>query len=67
MSKKKYASQRHIKYWDKSDEFTTTQVVIGDYILMIMTREHPNYLIEIHDRVMANNLREIFKAIWKMV
>lgn len=67
MPKKKYASQRHIKFWSDSTEFTTTQVVIGDYILMIMTREHPHYLIEIHDRVMANNLREMFKAIWKMV
>lgn len=67
MSRKSYARQRHIKYWSESAEFSATHVVVGEYILMIMTREHPHYLIEIHDRVMADNLREMFKAIWEMI
>jgi sugar-specific transcriptional regulator TrmB len=67
MSRKVYATKRHIKYWKESTEFTSTQVVVGDYVLMIMTCEHPHSMIEIHDRVMATNLREFFKSVWKMV
>jgi DNA-binding MarR family transcriptional regulator len=67
MSQKAYARQRHIKYWSGSAEFSATHVVVGEYILMIMTRERPHYCIEIHDRVMADNLREMFKAIWEMI
>ncbi len=65
MSKKSYSAQRHIKYLEGNSEFTATHVVVGDYILMIMTRERPHYLIEIHDRVMAENVRELFKRMWK--
>ncbi len=67
MSKKTYKNQRKTKYWKESFGFTATHVVVGDYILMIMTRERPHYLIEIHDRVMADNLRNLFKAIWKII
>ena len=67
MSKKAYARQRSIKYWSGSTEFSATHVVVGEYILMIMTRDHPHYLIEIHDQVMADNLREMFKAVWRMI
>jgi len=67
MGQKAYAHQRHVKYWSESTEFSATHVVVGEYVLMIMTREHPHYLIEIHDRVMADNLREMFKTMWKMI
>ncbi len=67
MSKKGYASQRNIKYWKDTSEFTATHVVVGDYVLMIMTREHPNYLIEIYDKTMAQNVRNLFKSMWKLV
>jgi sugar-specific transcriptional regulator TrmB len=65
MSKKSYSPQRHIKFLEENSEFTATHVVVGDYILMIMTREHPHYLIEIHDRVIAENIRQLFKNMWK--
>lgn len=67
MSKKPYKYQRNVKYWKDSSDFTATHVVAGDYILMIMTKERPHYLIEIHDRTMADNLRKLFKAVWKLV
>jgi predicted transcriptional regulator len=67
MSKKKYAPQRHIKYWAGGAEFSATHVVIGNYVLMILTREHPHYLVEIHDATMADNIRNLYKAIWKLV
>ncbi|MEK7149229.1 MAG: helix-turn-helix domain-containing protein [Patescibacteria group bacterium] len=67
MSKKAYAPQRHIKYWGGGSEFTATHVIIGEYVLMIMTREHPHYLIEIHDKAMAQNSRHLFKSIWNLI
>jgi predicted DNA-binding transcriptional regulator len=64
MARKSYSGQRHIKYLEDSSEFTATHVVVGDYILFIMTRERPHYLIEIYDRVMAENMRQLFKRMW---
>ncbi len=58
-------ARRQIKFWD-SDEFTGSLWIVGDYIVMIMTHEHPFYLIEIHDQVLARNMREVFKKLWKV-
>jgi len=57
-------SKRQIKYWNKSGEFTASVWVHGDYLLMVMTRQHPFYLVEIHDALLAKNMRELFKGIW---
>ncbi len=64
MVTKPYSVQRHVKYIEENSEFTATHVVIGDYILMIMTNEKPHYLIEIHDTLMAENVRAVFKRMW---
>ncbi len=65
MTRKTYAHQRNIIYWDGSKDFTATHVVVGDYVLMIVTNEHPHYLIEVCDKVMADNTRELFKSVWR--
>lgn len=58
--------RRVVKYLDdKNHQFTATQAVLGDYIIYVMTDEKPFYMIEIHDRVMAHNLREVFKMLWE--
>lgn len=58
--------RRTIKYLNnKEHEFTATQAVLGDYIIYVMTNEKPYYMIEIHDRVMAHNTREMFKILWE--
>ena len=44
--------------------FTATMWVCGDYLIMIMTQHHPFYLIEIHDQLLAQNNKEIFKKLW---
>lgn len=60
--------RRTIKYLDdRSHEFTATQAVLGNYVIYIMTSEKPYYMIEIHDRVMAHNLRETFKMLWEKI
>lgn len=63
--KKKKFSQREIMFWNKTQEFTATTWVMGDYIVMIITSESPHYLVEIHDKTLAHNMREVFKGIWE--
>lgn len=63
MKEKKYSEKRMLKFWHNS-EFTGTQWVLGSYIILIVTKQKPYYLVEIHDSVMAHNMREVFKTIW---
>lgn len=56
---------RRIRFWDGAASFTATTWVMGDYVVMINTREHPFYLVEFHDAMMAENLRQLFKGIWE--
>lgn len=66
IKKKKYEN-RKIKFWDDSKDFTATTWINGDYVVMIVTTTRPHYLVEIHDSVLAHNMREVFKGIWKTV
>jgi sugar-specific transcriptional regulator TrmB len=62
---RKYEKQkRDMAYLDQS-EFSATTWVCGDYLVMIMVKEHPYYLLEIHDKLMARNTAEIFKRLWQ--
>jgi hypothetical protein len=63
--KKKKFPKRHIQFWENSQDFTATTWVNGDYLVMIRCDQRPHYLVEIHDAVLAHNMREIFKGIWK--
>lgn len=63
---KKYPN-RHIRFWGGGKDFTATVWINGDYVVMIVTNQHPHYLVEIHDAVLAHNMREVFKGIWKTV
>lgn len=60
-------SRRNVKYWEDAHNFSATQMVIGDYVVFAVTKTHPHYLVEIHDRVIAENVRELFKGIWKKI
>ncbi len=59
--------QRSIKYWKNAKSFVTTKWVVGDYVIMVNTRRHPFYLVEIHDTTFANDEREVFKNLWSLV
>lgn len=59
--------RRNIKFWKKSFNFTTSQWIVGDYSIMIQTREKPHYLVETYDAVYAQNMRELFKNLWDEV
>lgn len=57
-------TKRLIKFWKNSGEFTATTWVIGDYIVMLVTDQRPCYLVQIHDELLAQNMRTLFKDIW---
>ncbi len=59
--------RRQIKFWDKADNFISTTWIIGDYVVIINTRKHPFYLVEMHDATLAHDMREVFKNLWPLV
>lgn len=59
--------RRFIKYWGEATLFRSTLWAIGNYVVMINTRNRPFYLVEIHDELMANDQREVFKNLWPLV
>jgi sugar-specific transcriptional regulator TrmB len=65
--KKKKFDRRQIKFWQESHNFSATTWILGDYVVMIATTQKPYYLVEINDALLAANLREVFKGIWKSI
>ena len=57
-------TNRKIRYWEGLQVDATTWVN-GDYVVMIVTNQHPHYLVEIHDATLARNQRGVFKKIWE--
>lgn len=59
--------RRYTKYWYGAADFLSTTWVIGDYIVTLNTLKHPFYLIEIHDKLIAHDQREMFKNLWDIL
>lgn len=66
MKTKKYVERRMIKFLE-SNEFSATVWAVGEYLVFVMTKQRPYYLVEINDSVLAANTRELFKTLWKKV
>lgn len=66
ISKKYPKDKREMKYISDTD-FTANTWVCGNYLVMIVTHQHPFYLIEIHDQMIAHNNSEIFKKLWNSI
>lgn len=64
MKKRKY-SRRKVKFWKSTFNFSATTWVVGDRVVMVVTNHKPHYLVEIHDAVLASNMRELFRSIWE--
>jgi len=62
--KNKPYPRRKIRFWSKGVEFTASVWINGDYVIMINTQQHPYYLVEMRDAMLAHNLREMCKGIW---
>jgi predicted DNA-binding transcriptional regulator len=61
LAKRKSYPNRKIKLLRQAVPFTASMCVVGDYILTFSTKARPHYFFEIYDRLLAENLREIFK------
>lgn len=59
--------KRSVKFWKKAGNFISTTWIAGDYLIMVNTRQHPFYLVEIHDALLAHDQREVFKNLWPLV
>lgn len=59
--------RRQTKFWGEDVNFISTTWVIGDYVVILNTRKHPFYVIEIHDKLMAHDQREVYRNLWEMV
>jgi predicted transcriptional regulator len=65
--KNSHLSRRNIKFWGEALNFYSSTWVAGDYVIMINTRTRPFYLVEIKDKLMAHDQREVFRNLWEMV
>lgn len=63
---KKYAKSGRTAKILSDIELTANMWVCGDYLVMIVVDQKPNYLIEIHDAMMAKNIKGIFKKLWSV-
>lgn len=62
--KKEKFERRQVKFWSKSQDFSATTWVNGDYVIMIVTNKRPHYAVELYDKTLAHNNREVFKNLW---
>lgn len=56
--------RREVRVLDPSIEFSSSIWIMGDFIIMIMTRNEPYYAFQLHDSVFAGNLREVFQHLY---
>lgn len=59
-------SARQMKFW-QNETIKETTWVLGDYLIMVTTDQHPFYLVEIKNPTLAATMREMFKLIWQTV
>ena len=60
-------ARREIKPLPKGVEFSSTIWVLGEYVILIMTRQQPHYAFQLKDAVFASNQRMIFELLWKLI
>lgn len=57
-------TRRQIKTWEGAQRFSATTLICGDYIVLVNTDKQPYYLIETRDRILSQNMRQLFQTIW---
>lgn len=59
--------RRNTKFWGEANNFISSTWVMGDYVVMVNTRQKPFYLIEIQSETLAHDQREVFRNLWDIV
>ncbi len=57
--------KRKMKYLGDSSQFQSSLWVIEEFVVVINTQQTPFYLYEIHDELLANDMRELIKKVWE--
>lgn len=65
MEKKIPRTKRDLRFLPRLN-FTASIWISGDYMVMVVTRQHPFYLVEIHDSTLAHNMKEVLKTLWSL-
>ncbi|MDO8593971.1 MAG: helix-turn-helix domain-containing protein [bacterium] len=60
----KNIERRIIKFGKENFNVTGTNWILGEYVVFIMSKQRPYYLVEIRDAVYAQNMREVFRNLW---
>ncbi len=55
---------RFIKAVPKETKFSSTIWVMGDYIVLLMTKANPHYAFQLKDPLFAANLRMVYQMLW---
>lgn len=55
------------KYLGGTMNFQTNIWVYGDYILILSLQKTPHYIIEVHEPLLATNLRQFFQGLWNTI
>jgi predicted DNA-binding transcriptional regulator len=63
IAKSKKFPRRQIRFNSKLN-FTSTTWVNGDHVVLVIIGESPNYIVDIFDKTLAANLRELFTYLW---
>lgn len=61
---KQHSLRREVRLWPGGGATTPTLWTMGEYVVVVSARQHPHYLVEINDPVLALSLRETYKGIW---
>ena len=64
--KDRHYPKRQVRFLDDIN-FTATEWVCGNCLVTISTRSKPFYAIEIHDELLAQNMRAVFEKLWSAV
>lgn len=58
--------RREIRQIPEEYDFSSSVWIVGDYIILIMTRQEPVYAFQFRDANFAANLRSVFRLLWTM-
>lgn len=57
--------RREIRALPEHVQFSSSIWIYGDYIVMAITRQKPQYAVQMKDSMLASNLRTIFRLLWR--
>ena len=63
--RQKKIERRQMKFWKHENPFSASMWVCGEYLVMVVTKTRPHYLVEIHDAILCQNMAGVFTTLWE--